>query len=1006
MQFKTTRQGFLSFVCFGLVTLIVLGSVVAQSTGGSAADLLQQGITLYEQGQYAQAQQKLERVDPVQLNAEQRIRFNATMEKVSNAKEAQTLFNLGAGAEQEGDIVKARGMYRNVVANELAPDAIRRKALDALQRLQNPSVQTADAPAPAPKPQSDPTPAPKLEPPTPKPAPVYAEPQNTVQDEPARPAPAPSPNDDLLEQARQLRVQQLVAQGQDQLAQGQSKLAEQSFQNALKLSPGHTEATQGLEQSRALAGREMPRSVLGEVTRTLQLRRQNAIARYDQAMDNAKATLETGNYSAAEDAVTLARTILDSNRQYLGAAELGEMRTNALNLGAEIQRRAEAARLEQISRQAEKVKQEKEEERERALKERDAKILELLLRARDLVRDQKYAEAMEHCEQVLFIDPNNVPAKFMRDMLEEQMLMRQLDQVHRQRDVEIMKVQIANRRDTIPHQEVLIYPPDWPQITQLRLQMTQGAGADTEANRRTRERLAQPIPVDFQANRFENVVEYLRNVTGVDIVPNWRALENVGIQRDQPVTLQMRSVPASKAMQLILDDVGGELVKLGYTLDDGVVIVATKEFLSAKTVIRAYDIRDLVVRVPDFTESPEFDLSSIATDDVGGQSIFEDSSVEEEEQLPRSELLIRIMDLIRNTVDPEGWRAAGGLNSSMEELNGTLIVNTTNDNHRQLTALLAQLREQRALQISIDGRFLFVTQNFLEEVGVDVDIAWNATNEFLASPVLIGNNTATMATAEETDVPGSLAPVAFPSFFFSGPGGNPVQFLIDDLQVDLLIRATQEDRRSLSVNTPRLTMFNGQRAYMTVSRQIAFVSDLEPVGSGDAIAFDPEIDVVSDGVVLDVEATISADRRYVTMTVRPSLAQVIEIREFTTQSISTIGGGDVGGGTPVEGSGAIQQPELQLTTIRTTVSVPDKGTLMLGGQRLRQEIEKEAGVPVLSKIPVINRLFTNRATVMDERTLLVLIKPTIIIQSEHEQQLFPGLEQGAGTYNLTNEPMP
>jgi type II secretory pathway component GspD/PulD (secretin) len=80
------------------------------------------------------------------------------------------------------------------------------------------------------------------------------------------------------------------------------------------------------------------------------------------------------------------------------------------------------------------------------------------------------------------------------------------------------------------------------------------------------------------------------------------------------------------------------------------------------------------------------------------------------------------------------------------------------------------------------------------------------------------------------------------------------------------------------------------------------------------------------------------------------------------------------------------------------VSVPDKGTLLLGGQRLVGEIEKESGVPVLSKIPIINRLFTNRSKVRDEKTLLILIKPTIIIQGEEEEKLFPGLMQAPGLY--------
>jgi type II secretory pathway component GspD/PulD (secretin) len=73
------------------------------------------------------------------------------------------------------------------------------------------------------------------------------------------------------------------------------------------------------------------------------------------------------------------------------------------------------------------------------------------------------------------------------------------------------------------------------------------------------------------------------------------------------------------------------------------------------------------------------------------------------------------------------------------------------------------------------------------------------------------------------------------------------------------------------------------------------------------------------------------------------------------------------------------------------VTVPDQGTILLGGQRLTTEQEVESGVPVLSKIPVLNRLFTNRVMTREENTLLILLKPTILIQSEKEEQNFPGL---------------
>jgi type II secretory pathway component GspD/PulD (secretin) len=148
---------------------------------------------------------------------------------------------------------------------------------------------------------------------------------------------------------------------------------------------------------------------------------------------------------------------------------------------------------------------------------------------------------------------------------------------------------------------------------------------------------------------------------------------------------------------------------------------------------------------------------------------------------------------------------------------------------------------------------------------------------------------------------------------------------------------------------------------------------------------------------------VSADRKYVTLTLRPQLATLLQLAEFTFQTGAVTD--DTGGLFPTADvpSGIVQQPEIQITEVRTTVSVPDGGTLLLGGQTIAGEIELEQGVPVLSKIPFLKRLFTNRSTAKDEQVLLILVKPTIIIQREIEASQFPLLsnrgETGGGTQN-------
>ncbi|MFA7235981.1 MAG: adenylate/guanylate cyclase domain-containing protein [Phycisphaeraceae bacterium] len=212
---------------------------------------------------------------------------------------------------------------------------------------------------------------------------------------------------------------------------------------------------------------------------------------------------------------------------------------------------------------------------------------------------------------------------------------------------------------------------------------------DSEASRITREKLQQPIPVDLRANQLANVIEYLRNVTGANFVVQWRSLEAAGITKETPITMQLNNVAAERSLRLILDEAGGELVKLGYTIDEGVIVIATNEFLSAKTEIRTYDIRDLL--------PPINALADNCAKDV-----------------PREERIIAVMDLIRNSVARDSWLPVG-LTGFMEELNGILIISTTTDNHHAIAQLLQQLRRHSPPSPSANATSGEASKNNLQE---------------------------------------------------------------------------------------------------------------------------------------------------------------------------------------------------------------------------------------------------------------------------------------------------
>ncbi|HET6424855.1 MAG TPA: hypothetical protein VFG20_14290, partial [Planctomycetaceae bacterium] len=83
----------------------------------------------------------------------------------------------------------------------------------------------------------------------------------------------------------------------------------------------------------------------------------------------------------------------------------------------------------------------------------------------------------------------------------------------------------------------------------------------------------------------------------------------------------------------------------------------------------------------------------------------------------------------------------------------------------------------------------------------------------------------------------------------------------------------------------------------------------------------------------------------------------------------------------------VQQPVTEIVTVSTTVSVPDGGTVLLGGIKRLREGRNMSGVPILNKIPYVSRLFKNTGVGRETESVMLMVTPRIIIQEEEEELL-------------------
>ena len=232
--------------------------------------------------------------------------------------------------------------------------------------------------------------------------------------------------------------------------------------------------------------------------------------------------------------------------------------------------------------------------------------------------------------------------------------------------------------------------------------------------------------------------------------------------------------------------------------------------------------------------------------------------------------------------------------------------------------------------------------------------------------------------------PGLIAP-SFVNNYQPNAGGTFGIAFLSDLEVYLFLTAAQGDTRSNVLSAPKVTTFNGASATIISGTLQYYVASLTPIIGPGSVAYTPNVSAINSGVFLMVTPVVSADRRYVRMTLSPNFNSVNGFTTYSSQ-IAGVGGSGLGGGAATI-QGQIQLPNTTTNTISTTVTVPDGGTVLMGGVKTMIEQRIEYGVPILSKTPMIDRLFRNVGIGRNSQSLMIMVSPHIIILEEEEERL-------------------
>lgn len=283
-------------------------------------------------------------------------------------------------------------------------------------------------------------------------------------------------------------------------------------------------------------------------------------------------------------------------------------------------------------------------------------------------------------------------------------------------------------------------------------------------------------------------------------------------------------------------------------------------------------------------------------------------------------------------------RAVGGRKLIINPLAGTILVTAPPAKLAEIAIFISAIESSVQRQVLIEAKIVDVTLREESQFGIDWNVVMRIKN------LKFGFSQA-------------LAPAAGGVALTLGNANTG--------EINAVLRALESQGDVKVLLSPRVSALNNQRAiFQATTEEVVFTVARQPIlgPNGGTIGFNTAItpQQISVGLVLDVLAQISADNT-ITMNIRPHVTSVLRFESIKLD----------------DGSEA-RAPVIDTRETDTMIRMRGGETIIIGGLMQTRLSKERSGVPGLSRIPGIGKVFTGTRESTEKAELVIFITSTII----------------------------